>query len=47
MLFVIFYVLYVPVKVDLDGSRSSFWGQGYHYCSTLMGNVHINIAKAS
>lgn len=47
MLFNIFYVLYVPVEVDLDRSRSSFRGQGYDYCSTLMGNVHINIAEAS
>lgn len=47
MLLIIFYVLYVPVEVDTNRSCSSFWGQGYDYCSTVMGDVHINTAKAS
>lgn len=44
---IISYAFYVPVEVDLDGSCSSFWGQGYSCSSTLICNVHINIAKTS
>lgn len=47
MLLITFCVLQVPAEVDLDGCHSSLGGQGYDYGSTLMGNVHINIAKAS
>lgn len=47
MLLIIVYVLYVPVEVDTIRSCSSFWGQGYDSCSTAMGDVHINTAKAS